>query len=62
MDEKYIARFWSKVDKRDPDDCWEWQTGSGSRARSYGAFYITANGEQVYGCIWHAVRGRNWRN
>ena len=18
-------RFWSKVDKRDPNDCWEWQ-------------------------------------
>lgn len=25
MDEKTIARFWSKVDRRGPDRCWEWQ-------------------------------------
>jgi len=24
MDEKTVARFWAKVDKRGPDDCWLW--------------------------------------
>jgi len=26
MTESDIERFWSKVDKRGPDDCWEWNT------------------------------------
>ena len=30
MDQKYIDRFWSKVDIRDPDDCWPWKAGIGS--------------------------------
>ena len=24
MDEKTIARFWSKVDRKGPSECWEW--------------------------------------
>lgn len=24
IEEKYITRFWTKVDKRGPDDCWLW--------------------------------------
>jgi HNH endonuclease len=27
MDEKTIARFWSKVERGGPDDCWPWRGG-----------------------------------
>lgn len=29
-------RFWAKVDKREPDDCWEWQMGK--VCGGYGSF------------------------
>ena len=34
-------RFWSKVDKRDPDDCWEWQASLDTRG--YGNLGIPKN-------------------
>lgn len=42
MDERTIARFWSKVDRRGPDDCWEWTAAKGRAG--YGAFQIRSNG------------------
>ena len=30
-------RFWAKVDRRGPDECWPWLAGVGSHG--YGAFY-----------------------
>lgn len=33
----YIQRFWTKVDKRGPDDCWLWTAGQNNQG--YGAFY-----------------------
>lgn len=40
-------RFWSKVDRRGPDDCWEWQAGSFTEG--YGAFLFR-------GTLWKASR------
>ena len=34
-------RFWSKVDKREPDDCWEWQASLDTRG--YGNFGVPKN-------------------
>lgn len=34
------ARFWSKVDKRGPDECWPW---TACLARGYGWFYDGSN-------------------
>lgn len=32
-----VERFWSKVDKKDSDDCWNWKAGKSDN--SYGSFY-----------------------
>jgi hypothetical protein len=44
FDQATQARFWSKVDKRGPDDCWEWQA-SKDRVGGYGRF--SANGQRI---------------
>jgi hypothetical protein len=37
-----VASFWSKVDKKGPDDCWEWNAGKDKDG--YGLFTLTAIG------------------
>lgn len=37
MNEKDIARFWAKIDRRGPDDCWEWTAGNRGKG-GYGRF------------------------
>lgn len=38
LSEKDVARFWSKVDRRGPDDCWPW--GGWSNAFGHGRFDV----------------------
>lgn len=47
-----IPRFWAKVDKRGPDDCWEW-TASRTR-RGYGQIHLRP------GVMWPAHRFSYW--
>lgn len=43
-----IARFWSKVRKMKPDECWPWQASK--RNKGYGAFvWADENGKVVQG-------------
>lgn len=39
--DEVIADFWARVDKRGPDECWEWQGGRNGKAakESYGVFW-----------------------
>jgi hypothetical protein len=38
LDAKGMVRFWSKVQRRGPDECWEW--GGPRQKRGYGKFSI----------------------
>ena len=58
MSRSDITRFWSKVDKASPDDCWLWSAGN---ARGYGHFWL--NGKHFkatrisYSLFWHTDPG-----
>lgn len=38
--EQLEQRFWQKVDKRTPTECWEWL---GSKGKGYGRFYVNGH-------------------
>lgn len=46
LDEETLERFWSRVDKRGPDECWEWagtRNGAGTPQIKIGGKDITAS-------------------
>ena len=48
-------RFWSKVDRRGPDDCWEWQAGR--HTLGYGAFRINGQQKRAHRFAWEITHG-----
>lgn len=35
----YVERFWSKILKKAPDECWPWMAGRSGYGRGYGYFW-----------------------
>src|SRR5215469_6787037 len=44
-DRQVLARFWAKVRKGEPNECWLWTASK--RNKGYGAFSYTLNGRMV---------------
>lgn len=51
-----IARFWIKVDKRGPDECWEWNSW---RTNGYGGFSLKrAHVRATHFALWLAGKAK----
>ena len=51
-----IKRFWSKVNKGNPYECWEWQ---GSRLpRGYGRFWLSGKSINAHRFAWQLHNGK----
>jgi hypothetical protein len=51
------ARFWSNVDVRGPDDCWNWKSAAGKRR--YGSFSIDGQTYRAHRLSWILASGEN---
>jgi HNH endonuclease len=55
MDEKRIARFWSRVDRRGPDECWGWTAGT--QGNGYGRLRIDRRRVLAHRMAWELTFG-----
>ena len=46
-----LARFWDKVDKRDPDECWPWMASCDKRS-GYGWFRLGNKMRKAHAVAW----------
>ena len=49
------TRFWEKVDRGDPDECWEWQAGS--QGEGYGRFWYNGRAENAHRVAYEFATG-----
>lgn len=52
---KHAARFWSKVDVRSENECWDWQAGLFSSG--YGCFSLDGKNERAHRIAYSLVNG-----
>jgi hypothetical protein len=50
-------RFWSKVDRKGPDDCWLWTASVRKNAEGYGAFYLDGRHRPATHTAWFLTHG-----
>lgn len=55
LTEKQRERFWSYVDKKSDDDCWEWKSYKGSGG--YGHFYLNNKQHPAHRISWFLENG-----
>ena len=48
IDDGVRARFWAKVDKRGPDDCWNWTAATNQNGPKCGAYGVMGIGGKRY--------------
>ena len=57
MDEKTVARFWSKVDRSaGPDGCWPWTAGL-RNGHGYGGFWHSGRMDSSHRVAWELSNG-----
>lgn len=56
LTEKDIERFWSHVDEKDKDDCWEWQAYKSKKG--YGSFGVKRNILLAHRISWIIANGQ----
>lgn len=58
MNDAIESRFWNKVRKLGPNECWVWTTKSGERAKRYGVFLINGRSHIASRVAWELANGK----
>lgn len=53
-------RFWSKVDRGEPDECWKWQAGK--HQFDYGSFSVDGDTRLAHQLVFESEKGRRKNN
>ena len=51
-------RFWSKVERRGPDECWPWMAAVRKKNEGYGAFHMNGRHHPAHRVAWELTNGK----